>query len=259
MMLTIKEIQEYESDMLKQFDSICTRNGINYYCVCGTALGAIRHNGPIPWDDDTDVCVPQNEFSKCIDCLVRELPNKYYIDYYKLDSKSYRKFPRIGLKGCRTNILHVDIFCLIGMPNDTKKQKAFIDKITNISILNRKMSLSILKQILLFRFKDAFIHLKNIKNKTIFCEQFEDEYSRYNYDDCEYVLEVNGKSRIEEIFDKSYYGTPKRIKYNDYYVNVPEKYDDYLKQWYGDYLKYPNQIIINDCLNKKYDIQNINQ
>lgn len=64
-------------DLAKQFDSICRKNGIPYYMIGGTLLGAIRHKGFIPWDDDMDFGVPTEHYEEMLNALRRDLPEGY--------------------------------------------------------------------------------------------------------------------------------------------------------------------------------------
>ena len=74
--IDIKEIQSLETEMLSHVNRICKKHNITYYMHAGTALGAIRHKGPIPWDDDVDIIVPINEIDFFVDIMRKELPDK---------------------------------------------------------------------------------------------------------------------------------------------------------------------------------------
>ena len=62
--LSLREIQLAELEVLLRFDEICKNNNYKYFLSCGTLLGAIRHKGFIPWDDDVDVMMPREDFQK---------------------------------------------------------------------------------------------------------------------------------------------------------------------------------------------------
>lgn len=144
MKLTISKIQTIETEIVRDISEICKRNAIDYFLHCGSALGAIRHGGPIPWDTDVDVIVPYNQYEIVINILRNELLDKFYVDYYD-ENKSYPAlFVRVGLKGYSTDILHVDIFRLIGTSKVKKEQVRldrkgrFLKKIHNLKIANEK-------------------------------------------------------------------------------------------------------------------------
>ena len=69
---SLRRLQLVELDLLKQVDSICKENGIPYYAMGGTLLGAIRHKGFIPWDDDIDIGIPRPYYNKLAKILNSE-------------------------------------------------------------------------------------------------------------------------------------------------------------------------------------------
>ena len=125
--IELEELKEIELEMVKYFDKICRENNINYYMVGGTLLGAVRHKGFIPWDDDIYIAMPRKEFEKF--CRVMECENSYYeLDFYNI-SKQYG-YPSPKLLDKRTTLIDyklgsgkevssvfLDIFLYDGMGN----------------------------------------------------------------------------------------------------------------------------------------------
>ena len=72
-----KRLKQTELEILKKFDELCKKYGIKYFVYYGTAIGAIRHNGFIPWDDDIDVAMIRDEYLKFLN-----IPNEEYSDQY---------------------------------------------------------------------------------------------------------------------------------------------------------------------------------
>ena len=89
-------------DLAKQFDTICRKNGIPYYMVGGTLLGAIRHKGFIPWDDDMDFGVPTEHYEEMLEALQRELPDGYECSTYDRCEGVHTVFAK--LQNTRTRI-----------------------------------------------------------------------------------------------------------------------------------------------------------
>ena len=75
----LKRLQETELSILKDFVAICEANGLEYYGIAGTGIGAIRHGGFIPWDDDIDIAMPRKDFEKMVSVVEREYKDRYYI------------------------------------------------------------------------------------------------------------------------------------------------------------------------------------
>lgn len=75
----LERLQACELEILEDFIAICKEKKLTYFATAGTGLGAIRHGGFIPWDDDIDVCLPRRHFEKCIQAFNDQYSDKYYI------------------------------------------------------------------------------------------------------------------------------------------------------------------------------------
>ena len=76
---TLKRLQKCELILLKDFVEICETEGLMYFGLAGTALGAVRHKGFIPWDDDIDLGLPRKDFDRLVEVVRSEYANKYEI------------------------------------------------------------------------------------------------------------------------------------------------------------------------------------
>ncbi len=98
---TLKRIHEVELEILKDFMDICERHGLDYFGIAGTGIGALRHQGFIPWDDDIDVALPRDDFEKFLKYLEAEMGDKYLI----MNTEHYPDYPlmttRMTLRGTR--------------------------------------------------------------------------------------------------------------------------------------------------------------
>lgn len=98
---TLKRIQEVELEILKDFMDICDRHGLDYFGIAGTGIGALRHHGFIPWDDDIDVAMPRDDFEKLLPLVEKEMGDKYLI----MNAERYPNYPlmttRMTMRGTK--------------------------------------------------------------------------------------------------------------------------------------------------------------
>ena len=127
--LEFEEYQRVAFDILVEFDRLCRTNGIVYYLAYGTLLGAVRDKGQIPWDYDIDVQIRIDDKEKLIDALKKYLGTDYYYAYYDNTPKYPAYCIRLGKKGHHFNALHVDVFFLIGCPENFEEQRIFLNRL----------------------------------------------------------------------------------------------------------------------------------
>lgn len=136
----IKDLQRIELEMLLEVDRICKKYNIRYFLVAGTLLGAIRHKGFIPWDDDIDICMPVEEYRKFCKVAKTDLKKEYFLQNSDTDF-SNRWFSKVRKnnttcieKGYEKSKIHqgiwIDIFPLIGVKKDEKWLKSITRKAT---------------------------------------------------------------------------------------------------------------------------------
>ena len=231
--MKLSEMQRYENYILSVLSKICDESGIIYFLNCGSVLGAVRHNGPIPWDSDTDIIIPYNQINLfCKECK-KKLPEDLYFDFYTNNKYYYALFPRIGVKGYTTDRLHVDCFPLVGLPDEYEKQKKFSKKsdfLKNLFFIKKsKNKRLLLKKMLILPISSCYIRKK-------FC----DHCNKYDFENSRYVMNPCGHYGIKNILSKEVFGAGKKVDYAGMKLRIPIKAEEYLTHYYGDYMKFPN-------------------
>lgn len=135
---TLRRLQLVEYDILKKFDAMCRKYDLEYYSVFGTLLGAVRHKGIIPWDDDIDIAMPRKDYNR----LMELVPKEFGEGYSFLDASVDPRYPfvtgRIMKKGTEFRMLSMknlpmelgmflDIFPVDNLPDDEKARKRFVN------------------------------------------------------------------------------------------------------------------------------------
>ena len=148
-MMTLRELQLYRLDVMEDITSICDKHGIQYILHYGTLLGAIRHNGYIPWDDDIDIAVPWNDYLKLLDILKRDYSEKYFAQNIWTEPKFPLLWTQVRVNGT-TNMpvnyynydIHwgmcIDIFPLVAAGEDEQTRRKMEKAIGTVSALLAK-------------------------------------------------------------------------------------------------------------------------
>lgn len=239
----------------KEFHRICTKNGIPYYMIGGTQLGAIRHGGFIPWDDDMDFGIPRPYFEKFKELCERQVSSPYKlvtaenssypIGYIKLqDTRTLIEDPMMGFSTGSPIGVYVDIFPLDECCADYSKLKS-LDKKRIIfdhivrgifeKLPNRKWYYGIINYVLHYLLPHGHkAKLWWMKQKNKICL----EYSKTGKDA---MINLYGIYKERELVGKEIWGTPTLYKFEDTEFYGPEDYDGFLKQIYREYMKLPDE------------------
>jgi lipopolysaccharide cholinephosphotransferase len=208
-------------------------------------LGAVRDGGRIPWDYDLDVMVAIDDREKLIESLEKELGKEFYYVYKNNLSKYPTSCLRICKKGYIYTTLHVDVFFLVGCPSDDDKRKKFVNTVIKLNSLRQtkyrsiwfeqEENKSILGQVISF--------LKKIREKLIpirLVDLHEEKLlKKYKLKESKYCLCV-GDMRYRAVYDTVDINKTKTVRYNDFFVCIPEGYHNILTLLYKDYSSYPN-------------------
>ena len=240
MQLTIEELQKYGSEMLRTVSEICEKNNIQWYMAYGSMLAAIRHQGPIPWDYDIDIYVPEKELKRFLSVLRKELPDKYWIDFR--DGDCPRAFPRIGLNGYETEILHIDVYRLGGLPNKPFQFKCFVWYSRFLFVSWKAKTLDID-----FYYKDTKRRCvsKTIRLLTAFLpvnwllQQMDKQAGKIDFDKAEIVASPITTMSRKQMIDRHVFDDSILVKYENFDVRVPHDYEKYLETVFGNWKQLP--------------------
>lgn len=235
-------------NMAKEFHKICERHGIPYYMLGGTMLGAIRHKGFIPWDDDMDFGIPRNRYDEFCMYAEKELLEPYRLltvnnsDYAVLGINKLNNdntvFPEIWSVDTEETLgVNIDIF-----PLDYTDRK--IGFLSSNWIVRKGFKL----QKLLFMKSEfrpwhkkllAIIAKSLIRVKKNTIPDFLHNYMLNRQCDVEMVANLYGAWAMKEVVPKNIFGNPCLYQFEDTMLYGVENADGYLKQLYNNYIQLP--------------------
>ena len=250
--ISSQEIQSLELNILKAFKTFAQENNITYYLCGGTLLGAIRHNGFIPWDDDIDIFIPRNSYNKLLK-LVKEnryIENTTYKFCLPLDDNYI--YPYIKIVDTNTIVYEkdikkeyclgvwIDIFPLDEFPKTNPEIKKIVKKHSIYKFFNKiyvSGNLStILKKVIAFFAKIFYSITCFNKDNKYWINKILSLVKNYNSN---YVGNLVWPNQYREIFDKSVYSSTLEYQFEDDLFPIPSGYDEYLTYMYGNYMELP--------------------
>lgn len=251
---TLKDIQLLYLELLRFIDNVCEKYGLEYCLTYGTLLGAIRHEGFIPWDDDCDILMMRNDFDKLIEVLPDEI-NKY--DFFKencaltrlVNSKDnyFEDFNNIYDK----QLGHDEFFNSPGLGKSLFLQLGWLKPMVKLDIFPfdyiNEESIDYYKKNYLGH-KYYFRNLYSDENFS-FDKEFNERFEKlgFSYEPTEFIAEGLDASFIDDFppFEKELIFPTKRLKFEEYELKCPNKSHELLKLWYGNsYKNIPNNVII---------------
>ncbi len=255
---TLTEVQEITTDILRNVAEIAEEENLTYFAMFGTLLGTIRHGGPIPWDYDVDLYVPENEIGHFVEVLGKRLPDKYWVNY-RNEGGVPQKFPRIGLRGYETEMLHVDIFRMVAVPDDEKeearlwKRARFWSKIWKAKVIDPDYYYKTAKRRI--QAKLVKVVFKPIPLKKVVAEM-DRACSVYVVGETENVGNAF-RMKMNRRYPAEYFSDHALKPYCDFQIRVPLHYEEILKTTYGDYMKLPPESERRKMEDMKYVIREL--
>lgn len=239
----LKSIREMELELLREVDRICRRNNIQYFLSGGTMLGAIRHKGFIPWDDDVDIAMLREDYIKFKEVCKTELPHKYQYQSYTNKDGYHYFFDKITIKDTYFSTKYSDKFEMLkGISMDifvfdkTSDNKFFsklhfkmlmaLRLLMNVRWINhpRKDKSYLLSKLLL--------PLLRIFSMDTYSKMYDKLLRKYEKRDTSTVLPPATDHKWRGVMPKSWFEAVTDAPFEDVMSYIPTGYDNYLKRWY---------------------------
>ncbi len=250
--LNDSEIKQISLEILLEVDKFCRNHSIRYFLSYGTLLGAIRHQGFIPWDDDIDIVMPREDYEKFIALYSSEENSKYKI--VTMETDAYYHLPFMKLMDPSTlkveaidnysdvRGIEIDIFPLDGLSDNYSKackqlrKTQLILKLRNLSLYKGHGS----KNLFTFSFKLFFTKYCKYRGFKYWLKKAEVIAKKYKFNQCEYVGNISTLDYgNRQIFKKEFFLDSVDVIFEGHYFKAPKEYKYILEQLYGNYMELP--------------------
>lgn len=254
----LKKLKKLELMILEEVISICDNHNIDYYIYGGTALGAIRHGGFIPWDDDIDIAVFREDYEKLLTIFDEELNSKFYVIALEKQEECFFPFAKVCLKNTRFEDwwakqvsfdegIFIDIFPLDKVPRNKIGRSIYYYRcrILDHIVMNSIVHVDTGSKFMNIFHNLLFSFLKYIPiSRNFWKKLFHNSLTKYENTDTEYVTcyfsqisgLVFGKN---DYYFKEDFSPSKKIKFENLIVSAPRNMDSVLEKSYPNYMELP--------------------
>lgn len=257
----LNDTQRYILHVLREVTKVLEELKIPYFMQGGTMLGAIRHGGFIPWDDDVDLGIPRADYDRLLKEVSARLPENLELRTYDDETDHHYYFARIvdkryqirrmGSIEERLENIWVDLFPLDGMPNGLLSRQWHKFRLLMTRL---KFHLSCFEKVNIKRpgrplVERIIIRIAMITrvgkwwNTRKQLDKMDRLLKKYPPEKSDYLVNFTGQTsfKFNEMFKKEVYGQGKEYPFEDMVLVGPEQYDPYLKSLYGDYMTPPRE------------------
>lgn len=250
----LKEMQEIEKHLLKEIREVCEKLHLKYYLCGGTLLGAVRHKGFIPWDDDIDIYMMREDYEKLENYFISingvykksrllsmKLEDDYYYPMMKLvDTTTYMK--ESDTKNIKNMGVYIDIFPLDGTPNNQKLRKIYMKR---INLLKKTAYMAYYDKFetntrLLKPIKYMWFKVSKLFGPVRIAKHMEKIVKKHQVEHSKYIGNVLS-GEIKELVPAALYKEDQLYDFEGEKYNGVKDYDAYLTAMYGNYMKLPSK------------------
>lgn len=251
----LEELQQVELELLDEFIRICEKHHLRHFMIGGTLLGAVRHQGFIPWDDDIDMCMPRPDYLEFARIAESELPEGMYFSSIYTNPEHRSGFARIctdrvqvvnrALSSERVDDAWIDVFPLDGFPTGLMRAPSHKVRLFCWRAMSRlaqfddavdvKRKRSLVESLMV---KIASLRIFRLcSDYGKYLRKMDRALMRYPYDEATLIIEYDGGVGFNELFPLESYGAGKKYLFNGRQVWGPSDPKPVLEAIYGpDYM-----------------------
>ena len=244
----LQELKKIQLDVLDVIHGFCIEHDIQYSLGCGTMLGAVRHKGYIPWDDDIDIYLLRSEYNKLLELYPRSLAHvqmdslERNSSWDKAYAKAYdERTVCVEDSNCKVVGVSIDIFPIDYVPSNEKqwerynKRRRMLKIISDLKPMKVTDNMSLLKKLLLVVCKILLLPIP----QRLFISWLNGYAQKFNKTEHEYVFESCQGLLLKNKFKASVFDQFIDVPFEDRKYKIIADYDEYLRCAYGDYMQLP--------------------
>ncbi|NLC93910.1 MAG: LicD family protein [Treponema sp.] len=254
----MNDLQKAILNILIDVDKVCRKHKINYFLDGGTALGAVRHGGFIPWDDDIDIGMLREDYEKFLSIAQEELGDEYFIQTIETEKKYYQIFAKVRKNNTlfveppirNLNIhkgIFIDIFPFDYLPKNNYEK--YLQKVTDlISVLYKRgfpdlneMPRNNIKYYIKNVLHRSLYYLRNLRSKDKILNEINNIIQAGREIEGEKLIASYAYADGKLAFDSAVIFPVREIKFEGYTFFIHNDPEKYLKMEYGDYMKLPDE------------------
>lgn len=244
--ISLNEIHEIELEIIKDIDRVCRENNIRYTIIGGTLIGAVRHKGFIPWDDDIDIAMPREDYERFIEIynlnkkdqfsiFEKKINDDYYYPFMKIsDNRTYlreKNYKEIKNLGANLDIFPIDKISSANLDIKLKKIEFYYKGLSKCFSEQEKVTPSVLK-----RFLKNIIFFRNYK---FYLNKIEKLSTKENKKNCAFAGVLVSGTGKKDIFPAEIFNEYTDLQFDNIKLMAVKNYEKFLKHRFGDYMKLP--------------------
>lgn len=253
--IDLEKLHKIQLEMAKDFKKICEQENISYFLIGGTLLGAVRHKGFIPWDDDLDIGMLREDFEKFLEVCRDKLPSNYFLQTLDTDPEfglpiaKLRKNMTLFVEHASAKVdmhsgIYIDIFPYDNVPDNIFfmiYQRAITYILKRLVLLKSYYNLKKQENIFKIMIINLLVIVCSFIPKKRMINIYLREIKRFNnIKDTQYLTNFGGSySYNKEKIQRVWLNKLIRLKFENEQFNVPSQYHSMLKSIYGNYMELP--------------------
>lgn len=254
----IRQVQLIQINMLKDIISLCENNSIEYFIIGGTALGAVRHKGFIPWDDDIDLGMTRDNYEKFLELAGTLLGTEYYVQEFRKDVKcpfsftKVRKNDTLFIEEAFRKVkmhhgIYIDVFPIDNIPDSDKLRRQQFERIQKLEKIlyykyyNNNSDINSIRKLISIIIGTLKNTIYRMIPQRILVYLINKELRQYN----QYKTKIKGlisyPNFMKLTFDERTLYPLKKIEFEGIMVYAPNDIDKYLTNQYNNYMELPSE------------------